>query len=191
MDQETSFIVYEGVEVADSPLLKLERKNKYGSVPGLDDEELADPAELERQILWEQWGPILLLPPPKNETRLRPELDEDGYVVGAFASADFDRIKPAFDKAGYKTERLCDELETVFIMLEVLSDRIPGTGKYKVFQYLRKGFLELDDISDMEVWHLGRLYVRALKLQQEIARLREYSQRMRQKKAEAFFASMG
>ena len=76
-------------------------------------------------------------------------------------------------------------------MLEVLSDRIPGTAKYKVFKDLEKGLIELDDISDMNVWHLGRLYVRALRLQQEIARLREYSQRMRQKKAEAFFASMG
>ena len=190
MDQK-SFIVYEGVEVADSPLLKIERKDKYGSVPGLDDEELAGPAELERQILWEQWGPVLLLPAPKNHVGVRPELDEDGFLCGAFASADFDRIKPAFDKAGYKAERLCDELETVFIMLEVLRDRIPGTGKYKVLQYLRKGIIELDDISDMEVWHLGRLYVRALRLQQEIARLREYSQRMRQKKGEAFFASLG
>ena len=190
MDQK-GFIVYEGVEVPESPLLKIERKSKYGSVPGLDDEELAGPAEVERQILWEQWGPILLLPSPKNKTRFRPELDEDGYVVGAFASADFDRITPAFDKAGYKIERLRDEKETVVIRFQVLNDRIPGMAKYETLKKVEKGLIELDDISDMEVWHLGRLFVRVRKLQKEIRRLEEYTERRKQRWAEKFFASLG
>ncbi len=190
MDQK-SFIVYEGVEVPESPLLKLERKNKYGSVPGLDDEELASPAELERQILWEQWGPVLLLPAPKHQVRIRPELDEDGYVVGAFASVDFDRITPAFDKAGYKMERLLDEKETMVIRFQVLNARIPGMAKYETLKKVEKGLIELDDISDMEVWHLGRLYVRSLKLQKEISELEEYSERRRQRRAEKFLASLG
>ena len=54
--------VYDGVEVPESPLLKREHKNKYGSVPGLNDEELADPDELERQVVREAFEPVLLLP---------------------------------------------------------------------------------------------------------------------------------
>ena len=34
---------YQDVVVPESTVLKLERENRYGSVPGLDDEELADP----------------------------------------------------------------------------------------------------------------------------------------------------
>ena len=190
MDQK-SFIVYEGVEVPESPLLKIERKSKYGSVPGLDDEELADPDELERQVLWEQWGPILLLPAPKNETRLRPELDEDGYMIGAFASADFDRMKPVSDKARYKADKLREQLKDVLLMFNLVKDRIPGRAKYTILKYLRTGRIELEQIRDVEMWHLGRLYLRARKLQKEMVRLQEYSQRRRQRQAEAFFASMG
>ena len=46
MKQETKFETYDGVEVAASPLLRAERTNAYGSVPGLDDEELLDAAEI-------------------------------------------------------------------------------------------------------------------------------------------------
>jgi hypothetical protein len=36
----------------DGPLfIQVERQTGYGSVPGLDDSELADPEELERQII--------------------------------------------------------------------------------------------------------------------------------------------
>jgi len=44
----------DGVPV--SALLSVERKNRYGSVPGLDDEELADPAELEREVVLHRNG---------------------------------------------------------------------------------------------------------------------------------------
>ena len=50
----------DGVPV--SPLLAKHRKSRYGSVPGLSDEELASPEELERQAMREQWGAILALP---------------------------------------------------------------------------------------------------------------------------------
>ena len=43
---EESFIIYEGVVLTESVLLKRERKNPYGSVPDLDDEELAEADEL-------------------------------------------------------------------------------------------------------------------------------------------------
>ena len=33
----------------------------FGEVPGLDGEARADPEELKRQVIIEQWGPILRL----------------------------------------------------------------------------------------------------------------------------------
>jgi len=63
MKQEVEF--EDECEVDDvpvSPLLSEERRNRYGSVPGLDDEELAEPWELERQAMLQEWGPVLALP---------------------------------------------------------------------------------------------------------------------------------
>ena len=63
MKHETEF--EDECEVEDvpvSPLLSEDRKNRYGSVPGLDDEELAEPWELERQVTLQEWGPVLALP---------------------------------------------------------------------------------------------------------------------------------
>jgi hypothetical protein len=58
-EQETSFVIYEGVMAPVSALRAAERVKQYGSVPGLDDDELADPNELERQIYREEFGPML------------------------------------------------------------------------------------------------------------------------------------
>ena len=46
---ENEFAEDEVEDVPVSALLHEARRNRYGSVPGLDDEELADPEELERQ----------------------------------------------------------------------------------------------------------------------------------------------
>ena len=54
--------VEDDVVVAESSLLRVERDTGYGSVPGLEDKELADPAELERQVMLAEWGPILAIP---------------------------------------------------------------------------------------------------------------------------------
>ncbi len=53
MDNETNMEVYGGIVVPASALLKREHGNRYGSVPGLDDSELADPDELEFILLGE------------------------------------------------------------------------------------------------------------------------------------------
>ena len=51
MEKDESFEIYEGIVVPESPLLKREHSNRYGSVPGLDDEELIEPAEILQQAL--------------------------------------------------------------------------------------------------------------------------------------------
>ncbi len=55
-------VVEEVDSVPVSALLSEQRRNPYGSVPGLDDEELASPEELERQVMMEEWAPVLALP---------------------------------------------------------------------------------------------------------------------------------
>ena len=81
---------YEVDGVPVSALLSMERKNRYGSVPGLDDEELADPAELEREVVLQEWGPVLSLPVQGSKSGIVPAVDESGGVDwGAFGTVDF------------------------------------------------------------------------------------------------------
>ncbi len=192
MDQE-SFIVYEGVELPESPLLKVERKEKYGSVSGLDDEELADPDELERQFLRQEFAPVLALPVKTRQGWIRPNVDEDGRIDwGAFATVDFDRYRPEFfDKARYKADKLREQWADTILMLEMIRQRVSSKPAALILKYLRMGIIELEHILDFEMWSLARYYLRARRLQQEIAELEEASQRRRQKKAEAFFTSLG
>ena len=70
---------YADCEVEDVPataLLSEHLKNRYGSVRGLDDEELATPEELERQVFLEEWGPILALPVRGRTCAITPTMDE-------------------------------------------------------------------------------------------------------------------
>lgn len=63
------------VVVAESALLRRERRDRYGSVPGLDDSELADPNELERQVLRQEFAPVLALPVSGGKCFMRPNID--------------------------------------------------------------------------------------------------------------------
>ena len=103
MEQEADLIVHEGVVVAGSALLRREAKNRYGSVPGLADEELADPDELERQVYRQMFRPVLELPVEGHHGSIRPTVDQDGRLdFGAFATVDFERERPAyFNNTGF------------------------------------------------------------------------------------------
>ena len=125
MDYETNLIVENGIEVPESVLLKLDRGNRYGSVPGLDDNELADPNELERQVFQQEFGPVLSLPIKQNRSSLRPELDESGNIDwGAFGTIDFERYSNTFNKARYKADKLNEHLKDIKIMISIINDRI-------------------------------------------------------------------
>jgi len=178
MNQATVW-VEEGVEVAppawDKP------GNRYGSVEGLDDDELASPEELERHALAAEWGPVLLLPKPKNG-RYNPAWDWSVDVdYNAFASVDFDRTQPQFDKARYKADRLRERLKDVLIMFAIVSERLP-TAKYKVLKYVKQGLVEIEDIRNWDMQQLARLYLRARNLRQEIVQLREASRRSQEQR---------
>jgi hypothetical protein len=165
--------IEEGVEVPVSALLQEKKKNRYGSVPGLDDEELADPQELERQAFREEWGPILALPERGQRHAIRPDIDESGGIDwGAFATVDFERSRPAFDRARYKVERLREELASVLLMFDMVQDRLPK-AKYLVLKYLQQGVIELDQIASEDMLALARLHRRAERIRQEIREIQE------------------
>jgi len=187
MTEETSFIVYEGVVVPESALLRRERENPYGMVPGLGDDELAEPDELERQVLREEWGPVLALPRPKH-SGFRPDI-EDGIVVGAFGSVDFDKHQPEFDKARYKAEKIRERLKDVLIMVSIVKERLPGRAKYLVLKYLRMGIIGPEDVVNGDMRALASLYEKARRLQKEIRALEEASRRRREAKVKAWLES--
>jgi hypothetical protein len=70
--------VEQGVVVPESALLRQDLADRYGSVPGIPDPELADPAELERQVYLEALGPVLAIPARSKGGWIRPALEGDG-----------------------------------------------------------------------------------------------------------------
>ena len=186
MEEETSFVVVDGVVVPESALLRGERTNPYGSVSGLDDEELADPRELERQVLLEQWWPVLALPVQGKAGGFRPELDENGVSWGAFATVDFERTMPEFDKARYKADKLREKLKDVIMMFETVARRLPK-AKWLVLKYFRMGLLDEEHIASWDMWQLALLDQRIRKLRREIDALRKASREREKKRAKAMF----
>ena len=174
-------IEFENVQVQDapvSPFLKVQRSSRYGSVPGLDDDELADPFELERQVMEQEFAPVLELPSRGRSSGIRPDVDESGGLDwGAFGTVDFERTRPPRDKLRFKAEKLREERRDVMLLLGIVKQRVPGRAKFLVLKYLRKGVIELEHLASHDMRALGRLYLRARRLRQEIAQLEEASWR--------------
>ncbi|MCJ7655252.1 MAG: hypothetical protein MUO97_08165 [Dehalococcoidia bacterium] len=159
--------------------------NKYGSVPGLDDEELADPDELERLIYQQEFGPVLALPVKGGGSWIRPVVDEAGMVdFGAFGTVDFSRTIPEFDKVRYKADKLREQLKDLAIRMGLVEERLPGKAKYLVLKYLKMGIIELEHIVSFDMLCLARLYLRVRRLRDEIWRLEQVSEVKRQRMAE-------
>lgn len=191
MNEETNFVVYEDVVVPKSALLRIERGNRYGSVPGLDDSELADPVELERQVYQQEFGPVLALPVKARSSWIRPVVEESGYVdFGAFGAVDFERLCP-FDKMRYKADKLREQLKDLTIRMGLVKERLPCKAKYLVLKYLKMGIIELEHISSFDMLCLARLYLRARRLRDEIWRLEQISEARRQRRLERFWVRDG
>jgi hypothetical protein len=174
---------YQISDVPVSALLSVEHGSQYGSVPGLDDDELLGPAEIERWLYQQEFGPILALPVKGKGSWIRPFFDEAGGVdFGAFGTVDFERLYP-FDKVRYKAEKLCEELKDVTIRMGLIKERLLGRAKYMVLKYLKMGFIELGHIINHDMWCLARLYLRARRLRDEIWRLEQVSEARRRRQA--------
>ena len=190
MKQRIRIEVFDGVEVPVSPLLKRERSNRYGSIPDLDDEDLIEPAEIDRVFLREVFGPILALPVKGKKGGIKPNIDEDGTVEwGAFGTVDFDKYVE-FDKLRYKADKLREELFHERIMMEMLSEKIESKEKYKILEKAEAGLIDADEISNFEMFCLAKRYVRAKRIQREIAELEKKSQERREEKAKKVFGSL-
>ncbi len=175
-------------DVPVSALLSRRRAGRYGRVPGLDDSELADPAELERQVLWQEWGPVLALPVKGGGGVIRAVADESGGLDwGAFGTVDFERCSGGFDKLRYKAQKLREQLKELVIRIGIVSERLPGKAKYLVWKHLRMGIIELGHIADADMVMLARLWLRAKRLRDEIWQLEEAGKARMRRRLEALW----
>ncbi|MBC8395051.1 MAG: hypothetical protein H8E17_21080 [Deltaproteobacteria bacterium] len=188
---EEIFYIEDGVEVAAPVLLKVQRPDRYGTVEGLPDEELADPDELERCVFRADLEAVFLLPEPKSKW-YSPAWDTHADVdFNAFASVDFDRLRPEFDKARYKADKLREQLRDVLITFAMLNERVTKTVKYKLLKLIRIGRIEADQIKNWDMWQLAKYYLRAVRLCEEIRRLHKYSRDCREEKLQDMLDSLG
>jgi hypothetical protein len=166
-------------DVPESPLIKVERESLYGGVPGLDENELADPQELQRIAFQNDWGPVLALPDRSRHSGIRgirPAIDESGHPdFGPFGTVDFERMYGPFDKARYKADRLAEELRYSLIRLDSVMERVPGPAKHKVLDYLHREVVDYDHIADENMQAIARWDGRVRRRQDEIRSLREFS----------------
>ena len=190
MDQkDMSECIYDGIVVPASILRQQKKKDRYGYVEGLSDEERADPDELERIVHKEMWWPILSLPQQRCECSIRPNMDEDGRVDwGAFGTVDFNRYRPGFDKLRYKVEKLKEKLKDLVFTLTIMSARIPDRAKYKILKMVKAGLLDIGDIVDNQMYFLAEAYLRALSLRKEIEQLQEKRKQRQEQRIEAWLA---
>ncbi len=185
MYEQAKLVLYEDVVVAEAGLLKRVRKDRYGSAAGLDDSELANPDELERQVYREELAPILALPIQGSRCSKRVAIDEDGSINwGAFGTVDFEKMYP-FNKVIYKADKLREQLKDLLIMFGIVNERIKSRTKYMVLKYLKIGVIELEHIVDNDMRALGRFYLRIRRMRKQIAELREVGWRRHQQRAEA------
>jgi len=191
MEANNTEETYQGIVVPASVLVKREQANRYGSIEGLDDEELADPDELERQVSREEWAPILALPEPRRSS-IRPAVDEDGRLDwGAFATVDFERSHGGFSKARYRAERLHEELRDKLIMVVIVRGRLPGNAARLVLKYLRMGIITKEHIVNEDMLALAELHREVERKKEETRRLYEASARRRERQMERLLERLG
>jgi hypothetical protein len=184
MDQDFSV---GGIVVPAVALRREQRRNKYGTLADLPDEELADPDELERVVYKEMWWPILRLPQQRWESSIRPNIEDGRVDWGAFGTVDFDSYRPQSNRLLCKAEQMKEQLKDRVNLLRMIADRIPGTEKYKVLSRVRRGLLDPEAIKDM--WQLAVGYVRAWRLQEQIEQLLAKSRKQQEQRLKAWLES--
>jgi hypothetical protein len=153
-------------DVPASAALKAQ-SNRYGSIDGLDDDELADPEELERVAFQRDFEPVLSLPVKRREGWVRPNFDE-----GAFGTVDFDRLVPEFDKVRYKAEKLREELRDLLITISIVKERLPSPASDVVLKHLKTGLVQMEHLSE-DMQCLAKLVGRADRLKKRLQDLQK------------------
>jgi hypothetical protein len=151
------------------PRVKVEmiRKSGYGSVPGLDDEEPAGYNELLRQVMIEQWGPILDIPVKKSGRFVKPTIDERCNLDwGAFGTVDFERLYP-FNPTSYKIDKLREELQHVKIMFDLVKERVPIENRLEIIRYVQAG-KDIDLIEDFDQFRMAYRFSQLRAIQAKI-----------------------
>jgi hypothetical protein len=164
------------------------KRNRYGTVKDLEQEELADPDELARQAEFEYWLSLMHISESKHNSAWDCHASVD---YNAFASIDFDRMMPDFDKAKYKADKFKEQLKDAVILINILSERIHDKRKYKLLKYAKSGVIDIDDISDWHMWQLATLYMRALGLRKQIIQLQDASRQRKIQRCEKWLDSLG
>ncbi len=172
--QKIELVDIKGIPV--SATVTVIRPDKYGTVDGIDKDELLTENELDRMVFKQMWEPVLDLPVKQRGSWIKPEYDEylGGNDSGAFGSIDFARLAPQFNRARYKADKLQEEFESEVIIVDMIKDRIPGRNKYLVLKNLKMGIIDLDHIENHDMHSLARHCLRAWRLQREIKSLRRF-----------------
>lgn len=190
MDHEEHFEIYDGVVVPASALRQEQRMEKYGTVPDLPEEELADPDELERVVCKQMWWPILSLPYKRSECVIRPNIGDDGQVdFGAFATVDFDAYRPKFDKSRYAEEKLKEQIKDKIITLRIIQERIPGRAKYEILKRVKSGQLDTGHIIDNEMYFFIELCMRVVRLRKQLGAMQERRRKRTMQQLKAWLAA--
>ena len=166
------------IEIEDIPasvLVQREKKDRYGQVEGLEVDELADPAELERQVYRQMMEPVMRLPARFKSCGPRPEIDENGELEwGAFGSMDFLRDRPAFmDRSRYRLDVMKEELKDQVIAISMIRPHLKGQSYALVLKYLEMDIISMDDVTDFWMKRMAMRYFKAKRIRQEIKQLRE------------------
>jgi hypothetical protein len=184
MRDNAVYVTEDGALVVDRSLVQVERESGYGSVPELDDEELADPAELERQVMLQDWAPVLAIPVETAAWASRPAVDESGGIVwGAFGTVDFSRLRPKFDPRRFKADKLGEQLRDASLILGIVRERLSPGARRERLERLRAGRMDPNGISDGDSRAYAKWYLRVQQLRQSIRELRGFRRRPRQQPA--------
>ena len=161
---------YNGVLVPSPASLKIERKNKYGSVEGLDDSEVIDPMELERQVILNEFKSIFFIPLQRQNEGIRNVMwnSED------FLKSVLDPIcikKPQIEKSNL--DKLRDKLRFTSNMINNMYNTQPDRKKRITLKYLLMGWISPKDIIDRNLKTCAEWCLRSIQLQKEIKQLEQ------------------
>ena len=172
---EENLILHQGIEVPVTPFLAPIRNTGYGHIDGLPDEELLTDAELDRWVYLQEFGPILVLPVPKQTCFFMANgFDDNGKPdFGAFGTVDFDKYSGSINKRLYKADKLKERLKDKSIMFEIISERLESIEKYSVLRLLKSGIIELEHITDSDMYDLATVFLQICRLTSEIIELKK------------------